>query len=109
MRGCENCKYVELDMNEWPCSMCDNLGDGHPTKWETKDDDYVSPNMDYKPANVEHNAKLAVIKLRSSYNDNDVNEIYKNSQEFVEAENIIINAILFHGYTLVKEEQNVRN
>ena len=37
MKLCTNCKHENTDMNEWPCSMCDDIGYG-PNKWEVKDD-----------------------------------------------------------------------
>lgn len=38
MKLCTNCKHENTDMNEWPCSMCDDLGYG-PSKWEVKEDE----------------------------------------------------------------------
>lgn len=38
---CTNCKYEDADMNEWPCSMCDDIsyGYGPNNMWEVKDDE----------------------------------------------------------------------
>ena len=38
MKLCTNCKHEGTDINEWPCSMCDDNGYG-PSKWEAKNDD----------------------------------------------------------------------
>ena len=57
---------------------------------------------EYIPADIDHNIKVALQKLKESYWSND----YKNmTHQFKEAEEIIISALVFGNYDIVRKEE----
>ena len=58
---------------------------------------------EYKPLDVEGNIEKAVQNLRKAYWSNDLDLC---ASAFVEAEEIIISAILHYDYTIVKEQEH---
>lgn len=64
----------------------------------------VRKMKEYKPLDVEHNVETAIENLKEAYFSNDTE---KYAKVFVEAENIIISAILFNGYHLKKDGETV--
>lgn len=56
----------------------------------------------YIPVDIDHNIKVALQKLKESYWSND----YKNmAHQFKEAEEIIISALVFGNYDIVRKEE----
>ena len=57
---------------------------------------------EYIPADIDHNIKVALEKLKEAYWSND----YKNmAHQFKEAEGIIISALVFGDYDIVRKEE----
>lgn len=57
---------------------------------------------EYIKGDIEHNVKVALNKLIEAYWSNDYE---KYAQQFVEAEKIIISALVFGGFDIVRKEE----
>ena len=63
--------------------------------------------MPYIPGDIAHNVETAVNELRKVYWENDLSNVA--AEEFKKAEDIIISAIVFGDYTVIRQTERGNN